>query len=318
MRIIETERIYLREFNSEDVAFLYRLNQDEDVMQYTGDAPFKNMKEAETFVANYDYEKYQMGRWAVCSNKQGEFLGWCGLKYHPDKDFVEVGYRFFKKHWNKGYATEATKACINYGFNVLRVQEIFAFANSLNIASCKVAEKAGMELLDEIIHEGNLTKQYKINNTTIQVKEISASETYPIRHEILRKGKSIESCYFNGDNLTSTFHIGLFYFGKLVAVATFLENKNSNFKDKIQFQLRGMAVLHQFQGKKLGNVLLREAERKIKTRNATLLWCNARERAKGFYTRNGFDVIGKPFDITEIGLHYCMYKIIEKEVHRFF
>lgn len=318
MRIIETDRIYLREFNSEDVGFLYRMNQDEEVLQYTGDVPFKNMKAAEDFVATYSYKSFQMGRWAVCSIKQGEFLGWCGLKYHPDKDIVEVGYRFLKKHWNKGYASEATRACISFGFNALKIQEIFAYVNSQNTASSRVAEKAGMTLVDEIIHENNLTKIFKADNSVIQFKIIPSHETYPVRHEILRKGKPIESCVFDGDDLATTFHVGLFYYGTLAAVATFLENSKEIFPNEVQFQLRGMAVLHQFQGKKLGNVILREAERIIRKRKGTLLWCNARERAKNFYHRNGFESIGKPFDIPEIGNHYVMFKPIEKEVHRFF
>lgn len=318
MRIVETDRIYLREFNSEDVKFLYRLNQDEDVLQYTGDVPFKNTKEAESFVANYNYNTYQMGRWAVCSIKQGEFLGWCGLKYHPDKDLIEVGYRFFKKHWNKGYATEATKAAITYGFNSLRLPTIHAYINGLNTASIRVAQKAGLTLKEEIIHEGNPTHVFHIHNQFIQVKEINASETYPVRQEMLRKGKPISDCIFDGDELETSFHLGLFYAGNLAGIASFMKNSLSEFTLENQYQLRGMAILHQFQDKKLGNVILREAERILIKKDCQLLWCNARERAVNFYKRNGFETIGTSFDIPNIGVHFKMYRELKKEVCRFF
>lgn len=308
-RIIETERLFLREFKLIDAPALFKLNDNPIVMKYTGDAPFKNIQAAEEFVKNYThYQVYNMGRWAVCSKKNGEFLGWCGLKYHPNKDIVEVGYRFLEKHWNKGYATEATKGALSYGFNVLKIQDIYAFVNTENNASKKVAEKAGLLFLKEIIHEGNHTNLYHLKNSLIEVKEITASETHSIRHKVLRQGKPIESCVFEGDTLKTTIHLGLFYYGELIGVATYLKNNTLLIKDSQQFQLRGMAILQQFQGKQLGNVLLKKGELILKQKNVALIWCNARALAKSFYLKYGFNEIGKPFDILDIGKHFVMFK----------
>ena len=308
-KIIETERIYLRQFILEDASALYKLNQNEEVLKYTGDQPFKNIQKALQFIKNYDqYEKYNMGRWAVCTPKKGAFIGWCGLKYHPDKDIVEVGYRFFEKYWNQGYATEASKGAILYGFNTLRLPEIYAYVDKRNIASKRVAEKCGMTLIDEIIHEGNPTYVFHIENQSIQVKEITTADAIPLRHQVLRQGKPIETCSFEGDDLPTTFHVGLYYYGSLAGIVTYMKRSSEHFNDNEQYQLRGMAIAQPFQGKKLGNTLIEYGERLVKKKKGTLIWCNAREIAKNFYTRNQFTIIGTAFDIPEIGPHYLMYK----------
>ena len=144
----------------------------------------------------------------------------------------------------------------------------------------------------------------------IQIKEISALETYAVRHPVLREGRPIEDCRFDGDDLPTSFHLGLFYEDILVGIASFMENNHNFFSDEHQYQLRGMAVMKSHQGKKLGDVLLNYGETLLKAKNATLLWFNAREIAVNFYKRNGSEIIGKPFEIKGIGTHYVMFKKI--------
>ena len=310
-RIIETERLYLRKFMIKDASALFKMNSNPNVLQYTGDVPFKNIKTTENFIKKYaHYDTYNMGRWAVCGKKKGEFLGWCGLKYHPEKDYVDVGYRFFEKHWNKGYATEATKGVLSYAFNVLRIQDVYAYVDVQNSRSMKVAEKSGLSFLKKVVHEDNLTNIYHIKNELVNVKEITVEETITIRHQVLRQGKPIESCSFEGDHLVTTFHLGLHYYGELIGVATFMKNIHQDFNEENQFQLRGMAILQPFQGKRLGNILLEKGLQQLKQQKNNLLWCNARESATSFYSKFGFNIYGKPFDIPNIGEHYTMFKTI--------
>lgn len=310
-RIIETERLYLRKFMRKDASALFKLNNNPNVLQYTGDVPFKNIQEAESFIKSYThYESYNMGRWAVCEKRQGELIGWCGLKYHPEEDFTDVGYRFFEKHWNKGYATEATKAVLSYAFNKLRIQDIYAYADLRNKASIAVAKKSGLHFLKEKLHEGSLTQIFHVKNSLIEAKKITTSDTYKIRHKVLRQGKPIETCKFEGDDTSTTFHVGLFYYSELIGVATFMQNNNQLFQNKTQYQLRGMAILQQFQGKKLGNVLLDKGMQLLKNEHTDLIWCNARESAVNFYSNFGFKTIGDSFQIPEIGTHFVMYKSI--------
>src|SRR5690606_24434216 len=111
-----------------------------NVIKYTGNNPFESVSEAEEFLKDYkDYERNGYGRWAVISKDLGEFLGWCGLKF--DGNETDIGFRFFEEHWNKGFATESAKACIDYGLNELNLKEIVGRTMKENIGSFRVLEK---------------------------------------------------------------------------------------------------------------------------------------------------------------------------------
>ena len=169
--IAKTNRLYLRELTIDDAEHFFEINNDKDVIRYTGDLPFTSLKAAKDFLKAYihNYTMYKMGRWAVCLNTTHEMVGWCGLKYHPEEDLVDVGYRFYQKHWNKGYATEATKAAINYGFEVLKLDRIVAHVHQDNIGSHKVALKAGLHFVKDFIYENNPAKFYEIIKTSAKV-----------------------------------------------------------------------------------------------------------------------------------------------------
>ena len=132
----------------------FLLNSDSDVIRYTGDVAFKNLDEAKALIENYvAYKKYGYGRWSVILKENNgrlpdqfgqELLGWCGLKFQEDTKLIDLGYRFFKKYWNKGYATESARACVEYGFQKLGMTEIMARAAKENIASIEVMKKVGM------------------------------------------------------------------------------------------------------------------------------------------------------------------------------
>ena len=96
-KILETNRLYLRELDISDAKDFFLLNQDPEVIKYTGDVAFDHITEAESFLQNYNpYELYGYGRWAVIRKEDEAFLGWCGLKYSTDLDEVDVGFRFYK------------------------------------------------------------------------------------------------------------------------------------------------------------------------------------------------------------------------------
>jgi len=140
------------------------------------------------------------------------------------------------------------------------------------------------------------------------IKQISALDTFPVRHPVLRDGKPVESCHFDGDNLQSTIHFGLFISDKLQAVISLFETKNSRFETDKQFQIRGMAVLQQYQKKGFGEMLILNAEHYCVQEGSNLIWFNARQTAVGFYQKMGYAVIGMPFQIEDVGEHVVMYK----------
>lgn len=151
----ETLRLVFREFDAaSDGENAYRLNLDPEVLRYTGDQPFASVEDAAHFLRNYpDYRKNGYGRWAVLEKESGEFLGWCGLKRHPDHT-IDIGYRFFRKHWGKGYATESAQSCLTYGFEVLGLDEIIAHVERNNIASVRVLEKIGLRYWKDETYDG--------------------------------------------------------------------------------------------------------------------------------------------------------------------
>lgn len=142
--MIETDRLLLREFDTSDAGKMYQLNLDPEVVRYTGDKPFSSVREARTFLENYEYDSaLGIGRWAVILKSGQEFIGWCGLKRN-EEGLIDIGFRFFQVHWNKGYASEAARATLRYGFLEKGIPRIIGRAAGENRASIRVLEKLGM------------------------------------------------------------------------------------------------------------------------------------------------------------------------------
>jgi RimJ/RimL family protein N-acetyltransferase len=163
--ILETTRLYLREFIHSDGFHFYHLNNDADVVKYTGNASFNSLGEANDFIKNYsDYKQNGYGRWAVCLTETNEFLGWCGLKYEEDTTEIDLGYRFYKKHWGRGYATEAAKSCVNYGFSKLKMNKIVGRASIENTASIEVLKKCNFKFNKQFLYDNRPAVLYTLKN----------------------------------------------------------------------------------------------------------------------------------------------------------
>lgn len=304
-KIVQNERIYLRKLTSNDAIHFLELNNDPLVIQFTGDIPFKDLNSAELFLKNYpNYDRDGYGRWAVCDRKTDLFLGWCGLNKSQNDGSIDVGFRFFKEHWGKGLASMATRLCIDYGFNVLNLDQIVARVYVKNKASIRVLQKSGLQFIKEINYDGNKALFYTIHPLVIQ--KITAVETHALRLEILRVDIPLPFT-FESDEDSSTFHLGTYSGVELVGVSSFMKSDANLFKEP-QYQLRGMATKTSHQGRGVGKKMLQEAEEKILKLGVSILWCNAREEAVLFYKKQGFKIIGIPFEIKYIGTHFTMFK----------
>ena len=167
--VLETERLILRTFTMDDAILIYELNHDPAVTRYTFD-PVKNIDQAREILEKTilpQYALYNHGRWAVHLKKGFEFIGWCGLKARPERNEIDLGYRFRKEFWGKGYATEAAYACLKFGFERLNLSRIVGRAVVANEASLKVLEKCGMVFIGEELVEGYLHKTYEALNPFI-------------------------------------------------------------------------------------------------------------------------------------------------------
>lgn len=172
--IINTNRLLLRTFSNEDADLVYQLNLDPEVTRYTLD-PVRDRDHAQEILEKTilpQYALYNFGRWAVHTLPGSDpitmgFIGWCGLKMRPELNEVDLGYRFMKKAWGQGYATEAASACLRHGFEKMGLTRIVGRALPGNIASIRVLEKCGMQYIGEEVIEGLLHKTYEAVHPSI-------------------------------------------------------------------------------------------------------------------------------------------------------
>ena len=145
---IETERLRLRAFLDTDRERFAELNADPDVMEFMPNA--LSREESDTFVdlTIKRWAERGYGQWALERLRDGAFLGFTGLSsprfevhFTPA---VEVGWRLARHAWGHGYATEAGRAALHYGFTTLGVDEIVSFTTVANERSRRVMERLGM------------------------------------------------------------------------------------------------------------------------------------------------------------------------------
>ena len=171
---IETDRLVLRELLFSDVDGLFELESNPNVHLFVGNKPVTHIDECRAYVEfiHQQYKDFGTGRWAVILKETNEFLGWSGIKFitneiNNHKDFYEIGYRFIEKHWGKGYATEAGKAFIDYAFNEMKVDALYAYADAGNKNSRKILEKLGLKYINSFEYEGESEVWYELKNPNI-------------------------------------------------------------------------------------------------------------------------------------------------------
>lgn len=171
---IETDRLLLRELLFSDVDGLFELESNPNVHLFVGNKPVTHIDECRAYVEfiHKQYKDFGTGRWAVILKETNEFLGWSGIKFitneiNNHKDFYEIGYRFIEKHWGKGYATEAGKAFIDYAFNEMKVEALYAYADAGNENSRKILEKLGLRYVNSFEYEGELEVWYELKNPNL-------------------------------------------------------------------------------------------------------------------------------------------------------
>lgn len=147
MVILETERLILRELRENDKENLGKVLSDPISMQYYNH-PFNEHEVEEWINWNIEnYATYTCGLWAAILKDDGTFLGDCVITMQNiDGEILpEIGFHIIKEYCNKGYASEAAKACMEYAFNVLRFEQIYSYSTIDNLPSQKVAPKIGMK-----------------------------------------------------------------------------------------------------------------------------------------------------------------------------
>ena len=141
--IFETERLIVRQYDFEtDTENFYLLNGDDEVMRYIRTT--KSKEECDVFLKKA-IESYKinplMGRWAADEKATGKFVGSFAIIPIEGSEDIQLGYALLKENWGKGFASELTKAGLDYYFKNTNADHIYAIAEEGNIASHKVLLK---------------------------------------------------------------------------------------------------------------------------------------------------------------------------------
>ena len=164
MPVLQTQRLSLREFEHEDVDALTAILSDPETMRYYP-MRFDLAAVADWIQRNRTrYANDGFGLWAMILNSTHELIGDCGLVCQTvdGVDEIEIGYHVRRDLWGQGYATEAARACRDYGFATLAVDRLISLIRPENLASRRVAEKNGMTVWKEVTRANLLHYVYAI------------------------------------------------------------------------------------------------------------------------------------------------------------
>ncbi len=143
---IETARLRLRTFRLSDAHDFYRIWTDPEVIKFFPPWPLTREKVANIIARSLErWRERDFGLWALELKESGELIGNCGLQHLDKTAEVEVAYTLDKPYWGCGYATEAAKAALRYGFTEAGIERIVAITDPLNVSSRHVMEKLGMK-----------------------------------------------------------------------------------------------------------------------------------------------------------------------------
>lgn len=167
---LETDRLIFRPLIAADDVHLFELDSNPKVHIYLGKTPVTDIQQVRDAIASIQgqYKEFGTGRMATLLKHTGEFIGWAGLKRERNVNghdvFYDLGYRFMPQYWGKGYASEAADFFVKYGFKVLKLDKINAYADANNLASRRVLEKAGLHFVELFDDEGSEEAWYELKN----------------------------------------------------------------------------------------------------------------------------------------------------------
>jgi RimJ/RimL family protein N-acetyltransferase len=162
---INTTRLSLRPFQEKDAETLYRIYQTEGVLRYFPNTVPPPLEKLQRFIHNQQvhWEKFGYGNWGILPECEAEIIGWAGLQFLPELNETEVGFLLDLPFWGKGYATEAARASLMFGFNRFKLDHIIALVHPENLASMRVIDKCGMVYQETLALWGIQLRRYRID-----------------------------------------------------------------------------------------------------------------------------------------------------------
>jgi ribosomal-protein-alanine N-acetyltransferase len=156
-KAIDTGRLILRRFDERDLEAFYQLCSRPEIIRYAQSTPVASRDEALQFMMAaplHDYATFGYGRFACVWKQTGEVIGFSGLKYLPEFEETELGYRFFREFWGMGLATEAGRASIDFARDDLGLTRLVALVHPDNRASENVLTKLGFAVEKQVRYAG--------------------------------------------------------------------------------------------------------------------------------------------------------------------
>lgn len=149
---LTTPRLNLRPLESADAHTLHDIHQMDGVLKYFPNPSPPPFEKVENFIIGQKehWATHGYGNWGILLYGEKEIIGWAGLQYLPELDETEVGFLLSPSHWGKGYATEAARASLQFGFERLNLDHIVALVHPDNRASRRVIQKCGMTYLETL------------------------------------------------------------------------------------------------------------------------------------------------------------------------
>jgi RimJ/RimL family protein N-acetyltransferase len=146
MKILETQRAYLREYEREDGALLSKILSNSRSMAYAPMTATSDLTVAKDLIEwhRQSYTAHGFGAWAVILKENGIFAGQAGLLKHAED--VELFYSYLPEYWGRGLATEVALACRDFAFERFGLDHLIAIIHPDNRAAAAVASKVGMTL----------------------------------------------------------------------------------------------------------------------------------------------------------------------------
>jgi len=148
MKILETDRLLIRQLTVDDANFILELLNDPSFIQNIGDRNVRTVEDAKAYVLNgpvASYAKNGFGLSLVILKATGESIGMCGLIKRDVLEDVDIGYAYLPRYWSKGYAIEAALAMKSYAKETVRLNRLVAIVDPANAGSTRVLEKLGMK-----------------------------------------------------------------------------------------------------------------------------------------------------------------------------
>jgi len=155
LSVLNTPRLVIRPLVPADAAALFRILGDAEVMRFSVGGAHQSVADTLRWIerAMRHQAKHGFAMFALACRGGSDIIGKCGLEVLPDGR-IEIGYRVRRDKWDQGYATEAARAWLDYGFSALGVTRVVAMIEKANHRSVRVAEKIGMRArAPEIFHD---------------------------------------------------------------------------------------------------------------------------------------------------------------------